>query len=278
MGLNRRQILCGLGGIACGAACAGLINPKEDAHAASEKMQRFQQAGGNFGWKPHKLDVEAVQKVAYEAYHNKGYACGYGVFYSIVGSLAEQYGAPYNQFPFSMLEVFKGGISDWGTICGCLGGAASAYALFWGRKERDAMVDELFHWYSTTNLPIYNPADAKVSLDKTKPTIAESQLCHISVSRWCAANGIGEKSKERSERCARLTADTAGRACEIFNAKIEKGKDWKGTYVAPESVKKCADECHKKPGSGSDWAKGHMDCKPCHDGGKALQNHYVNHP
>jgi len=79
-------------------------------------MQRFQQAGGDFGWKPHKLDVEAVQKVAYEAYHNKGYACGYGVFYSIVGSLAEQYGAPYNQFPFSMLEVFKGGISDWGTI------------------------------------------------------------------------------------------------------------------------------------------------------------------
>lgn len=66
MDLNRRQILCGLGGIACGAACAGLINPKEDAHAASEKMQRFQQAGGDFGWKPHKLDVEAVQKVAYE--------------------------------------------------------------------------------------------------------------------------------------------------------------------------------------------------------------------
>ena len=58
MDLNRRQILCGLGGIACGAACAGLINPKEDAHAASEKMQRFQQAGGDFGWKPHKLDVE----------------------------------------------------------------------------------------------------------------------------------------------------------------------------------------------------------------------------
>ncbi len=74
MDLNRRQILCGLGGIACSAACAGLINPKEDAHAASEKMQRFQQAGGDFGWKPHKLDVEAVQKVAYEAYHNKGYA------------------------------------------------------------------------------------------------------------------------------------------------------------------------------------------------------------
>ena len=108
MDLNRRQILCGLGGIACGAACAGLINPKEDAHAASEKMQRFQQAGGDFGWKPHKLDVEAVQKVAYEAYHNKGYACGYGVVYSIVGSLAEQYGAPYNQFPFSMLESVQG--------------------------------------------------------------------------------------------------------------------------------------------------------------------------
>ena len=48
MDLNRRQILCGLGGIACGAACAGLINPKEDAHAASEK-RFFSFFGENWG-------------------------------------------------------------------------------------------------------------------------------------------------------------------------------------------------------------------------------------
>ena len=51
-----------------------------------------------------------MRKVAYEGYWYKGYACGYGAFYSIIGLLGEKYGAPYNQFPFSMLEANKGGI------------------------------------------------------------------------------------------------------------------------------------------------------------------------
>ena len=55
MDLNRRQILCGLGGIACGAACAGLINPKEDAHAASEKMQRSSRQAGTSDGSPTSL-------------------------------------------------------------------------------------------------------------------------------------------------------------------------------------------------------------------------------
>ena len=72
------------------------------------------------------------------------------------------------------------------------------------------MVDELFHWYSTTSLPLYKPAEAKINLDKTKPTIAESQLCHISVSRWCAANGIGEK-EQGAQRTLRQTDRRHGR-------------------------------------------------------------------
>ena len=278
MDLDRRQLICGLGGAVCGAACASVIpSVAQAADTPQGEFKRFVQMGGDFSWKPHKLDVKEVQKLAYEAYYNKGYACGFGVFYALIGLHAEKFGAPYNQFPFSMMEVFKGGISDWGSICGALGGSASAFALFWGRKERNAMVDELYHWYETTALPIYDPGEAAVLKEPIKANVSESIICHISVSKWCYASKKGETSKARSERCGRLTADVAGKACEIFNDKIDKGKDWKGTYVAAGAVKQCG-ECHKTKDSGSDWAKGHMNCTPCHDGRKAVGNHFVNHP
>ena len=69
-----------------------------------------------------------------------------------------------------MLEVGKGGISDWGTICGALLGPASAYALFWGRKERNAMVSELYRWYETAKLPIFNPGEAAKGVKGDLPT------------------------------------------------------------------------------------------------------------
>lgn len=276
MDTDRRHLLCGLSGLVAGTAAAGLVTSVKPAMAAEAPMKRFDQVGGPFGWTPRKLDIKEVQQAAYEGYYYKGFACGYGAFYAIVGVLAEKYGAPYNQFPFAMMEAFKGGIADWGTICGALGGSALAYALFWGRKERNPMVSELYQWYESTALPIYQPADAKVKGDLPQST-SDSVLCHISVSRWCYLNKIEATSKARSERCGRLTADVAGKAAEIFNAKIELGKDWKPTLAKPESVENCI-ACHKEEGNESNWAKGRMDCVICHDGRDAIKNHYENHP
>ena len=119
-----------------------------------------------------------------------------------------------------MLEVGKGGISDWGTICGALLGPASAYALFWGRKERNAMVSELYRWYETAKLPIFNPGEAAKGVKGDLPTsVADSVLCHVSLSRWCFENKVEANSKARSERCGRLTADVTYKAVEIMNAK-----------------------------------------------------------
>ena len=92
---------------------------------------RFDKVGGAFGWKPHKLDPKECAQVAYDGYWYKGFGCGFGAFYSIVGLMGEKYGAPYNQFPFAMLEAHKGGISDWGSICGALYSAAATFSLFW---------------------------------------------------------------------------------------------------------------------------------------------------
>ena len=248
--------------------------------SAAEKAPagRFQQVNGDFGWKPHKLDPAECALVAYDGYWHKGYACGYGVFYGIIGVMGEKYGAPYNQFPFAMLEANKGGISDWGTICGALYGAAAAYALFWGRDERTPMVNELYRWYEKTSLPIFNPGEAAKGVKgNLHQNASGSVLCHISVSKWCYASQTEATSKARNERCGRLTADVCRKAVEILNAKIEQGKDFKGVFAKQDSVKACG-ECHQTKGNEANWAKGVMDCTPCHNGSEALADKFKDHP
>ncbi len=272
-GMNRRTALGIIGGALVSGAVLG--GPLARASASSLPAARFAQQGGAFSWKPHVLDPAACAPVAYDGYWHNGYGCGYGAFYSIVGTMAEKFGAPYDQFPFTMLEVGKSGISDWGTICGALLGAASAMALFWGRKERDPMVSELFRWYEQTAFPIYDPGAGAKGVAGTLPvSTSMSPLCHVSVGKWCMVSGFAEKSKERGERCARITADVAMKAIEIMNAKQ------KGTFAAaakePDSVAYCGD-CHN-PGKQSPMLKGKMDCTPCHSGSPHTADKFKNHP
>ncbi len=276
MDSNRRSLLCGLGTLAVGSAMLGLADGGM-AEAAAQKGERFAQVGGAFGWTPHRLDPKECAAVAYEGYWYKGYACGYGAFYSLIGLMGEKYGAPYNTFPFAMLEANKGGISDWGTICGALYGAAAAYALFWGRNERTPMVNELFRWYEQTKLPIYNPGDAAQGVKGDIPSNkSDSVLCHISVAKWCYEHKVEHSSKKRSERCGRITADVAMKAAEIFNAKMEQGEKYKGTFAVQPAVSACG-ECHSK-GQSADIQKGVMDCTPCHSGSPHTGNKFKDHP
>ena len=127
MELTRRAMLGALGGLAVGGTVASVVGT---SIAADPKTKRFEQINGDFGWKPHKLDPKECAAVAYDGYWHKGLGCAYGAFYAIVGLMGEKYGAPYNQFPFAMLEVGKGGISDWGTICGALLDAFEAVTAY----------------------------------------------------------------------------------------------------------------------------------------------------
>ncbi|MDY0228020.1 MAG: C-GCAxxG-C-C family protein [Desulfomicrobium apsheronum] len=268
--ISRRNALGIIGGTILGGTIAATTS---FAQVTSQK--RFEQSGGPFSWTPHVLDAQECAPIAYDGYWENGWGCAYGAFYSIVGVMGEKHGAPYNSFPFTMLEVGKSGIADFGTICGALLGAASAMALFWGRKERNPMVAELFRWYEQTALPTYDPGSGAKGIPGKIPTsISQSVLCHISVSKWCYETGLTEKSKERSERCARITASVAIKAIEIMNAKQ------KGSFIAvqadPKSIADCR-QCHA-PGKESDIFKGVMDCTPCHSGGEHSANKFVNHP
>ena len=154
MELTRRAMLGALGGLAVGGTVASVVGT---SIAADPKMKRFDQANGDFGWKPHKLDPNVCAPVATKLLA-QGLCLRLRHLLRHRRMMGEQYGAPYSQSPFTMLEANKAGVSGWGTICGALYGAAAAFALFWGRKDRDAMVSELFRWYETTKLPIYDPA------------------------------------------------------------------------------------------------------------------------
>jgi hypothetical protein len=154
-------------------------------------------------WTAHALDPDECAPYAYAGYWNKGYGCCYGAFYSIVGVMGKKFGAPYSQFPFHVMEVGKKRISDWGTICGALLGAASAMALFWGRKERDPMVTELFRWYEQTAFPLYDPGEEPwASRARFPPTPAVRALPRFGLLLEFR-HGIPADSKTRSERCGR---------------------------------------------------------------------------
>jgi hypothetical protein len=234
-----------------------------------------------FSWTPRILEAGEIQPVAHEGFYHQGFGCGYGVFYSTIGTMGKKWGEPYNSFPFSMMEMGKSGISEWGTICGALLGAVAAMSLFWGRKDRDPMVDELFRWYETTAFPVYRPAKGlPFGLDKELPSsVADSVLCHISVSKWSYASGIPAQSKERSERCARITADVAQKTVEIMNAKIRG--EFKGALTPSETRANCTvPDCHggEKDKYQSPILKGKMDCIPCRTGSEHVQNKFKDHP
>lgn len=273
--ISRRKALGFIGGAMAVGFAAGTLSTPKVAIGAEEMPQE----ATPFGWKYHKLDFKEVQPITHEEFYHNGWGCGYAVFYSIVGLLGKKYGAPYNSFPFSMLEVGKSGVSEWGSLCGSLLGAASAMALFYGRSERDPLVNELFRWYEKTAFPIYQPTkEIKEGMNKALPSsVSGSILCHISVSHWSYTTGIPAQAPERSERCARLSADVAKKTVEMLNAKIEG--TFKPTEAWSETYETCT-ACHGGQAEkfSSPILKGKMDCTPCHTGSEHVQNKLIDHP
>ncbi|MDY6823539.1 MAG: C-GCAxxG-C-C family protein [Thermodesulfobacteriota bacterium] len=261
MKISRREALGTIGGLLAGSVFSSVSAASPTSVIEPDTY-----------WTPHKLNSAEAAKTAYENFFYKEYGCCYGAFKGIVGLMGQKYGSPYNAFPLYMMEVGKSGISEWGTICGALLGIASAWALFWGRKERDPMVDELFTWYEQTPLPGYIPEKYIAFQGALPSSVPDSVLCHVSVSKWCYENNIKMKSKPRSERCARVTGAVTLRAVEIMNAKIDHAAFTSG--VIGEARKTCG-SCHAAEAE-SDILKGKMDCKACHSG--ILEDKFNNHP
>ena len=262
--ITRRQMVIGTGATLLAAAIPMVGETKKDEKKELAKLMDFRKkldGAGGWPWKPQVLSPVDAANLGYSGFYNAGQGCCYGVFKGLVGQMALKYGAPYDTFPLQMMAFGASGVGNWGTLCGSLTGAAAAFGLFYDRNDSTEMIDALFRWYEKAELPIFKPA-IKVKLDfMPPPTVADSPLCHVSVSRWCYKTGNEMHSKERSERCARVTADVAQKAVKILNAKISG----KTIDSKPSNHSVTCNACHDK-GKESDIAKGKMDCGTCHDG------------
>ncbi len=215
--------------------------------------------GGDFsGWRYHKLDPESTAERAYVNYYEHG--CMYGVFKSVVGQLGERHGQPYSSFPYGMLTYGAGGVAGWGSLCGALNGSAAVIGLFAAEKEQqEELIRQVFRWYERTELPVHVPAAPR--LDAMIPSSAcGSVLCHVSVGGWTNISGYSATSKERKERCARLTADTVRRTVAVLNEGLLGGVAH--PLPADEQVSGC-NSCHGRESSRKD-ALTAMPCGGCH--------------
>ena len=205
-------------------------------------------------WTYSKLDVESVKQRAYDAYFAGG--CCYAVFEGIVGELRETVGFPYTAIPTRMATFGSGGIKGWGSTCGTLMGGGMAVTLM----TSGATLNDMMGWYGETALPIFEPTTAAKVEGALPKSVADSPLCHASVTNWCNAAGVSSGDPARAERCGRLCADVAGKIVEMLNA--EADGTYAATYASPENVVECG-ACHSSSGPVAN-VNSKMDCDSCH--------------
>lgn len=242
--LSRRDLLVGTGAFAAGAALAALFGGRTTTAAVEVPP---------WPWPYRPLDPEAVARAGYDGYWRG--ACMYGVAAAIIGELARVVGHPYTLLPLDMFRYGSGGFAGWGTLCGALNGAGVAVALVTPKEAHAPILEELTGWYTRTAFPIYRP-EGKAELTTS---VAGSPLCHVSVSKWCAASGQRADSDARKERCARLTADVAAQAVRLLNA-YHQGA-FAATFALSPETAGCL-SCHGS--SGMSDTLGRMECTDCH--------------
>ena len=99
-----------------------------------------------------------------------------------------------------------------GTLCGALGGAAGVIGLCCAPDDARAITKELFAWYTSTPLPIYQPeGDAPVQ------TISTTVNCVDSVSNFMTEADVERADPIRKRRCGGVSGDVARKTAELLN-------------------------------------------------------------
>lgn len=159
---------------------------------------------------PYKeLDPAVAEKIAYEGYFENG--CCYGVAKGLLAELREKVGYPYTVIPAEMFANGKEGYTC-GTLCGALGGAVGIIGLCCGPDDSRELVKKLFAWYTSTDLPIYQPEEAA-----PVQTVAPSVNCSDSITTFMTAANVERKDPIRKRRCGGLSGDVARKTVELLN-------------------------------------------------------------
>ena len=199
-------------------------------------------------WPYTQLDAEAVRIQAHYLYWNDKDCCA-GTFGAITSALATAVGDPWTNLPMEIMLYGRGGGNAWGTICGCLNGAAALISLVTTKAQSGPLISELWGWYTQAELPTDQANQVAINgqylvhnFDQDLlQNISGSPLCHASVTEWCILANKKVSAVERKERCARITGDVAAKTVELLNAFF--AGTFIPTYADPANVTACL-SCH----------------------------------
>ncbi|MCE5248630.1 C-GCAxxG-C-C family protein [bacterium] len=257
----RRTFLAGLGGLALGT----VLGSNEASTALPGEIPELP-------WPYEKLDIEETRRQGHMWDYRTN--CASGAFIAIISQLREKVGHPWTLMPLNLYAYGGGGIVGWGTICGALNGAAGAINLAAGPANQGRLVNELLGWYTEQPFPgdtanrygvEHTFLVAEYRSDKAlTQSVSGSPLCHVSLSRWCAASGLASGSPEAGERCARLCGDVAAKAVELLNA--FRDNTFSAVFVPRKETEQCMSCHHVGPDvKAGNTTTGKLNCLNCHE-------------
>lgn len=211
-------------------------------------------------WPWRQIKPADIQERAYQSAWAK-IGCMYGTIEAILGTLADKYGSPYNTFPVDGTIYGSGGIGGIGSVCGTVNACGLLFNLFSRNQEdRFALCREISLWYENASLPSYKPGKPKENISIV-PSVAHSNLCHVSSTTWANASGHNLMTSAHFERCNRLVADVAAKAVTMLN-EYNAGK----TAYAEKlnAFSQGCISCHG-PGKAKADVASSMSCDACHN-------------
>lgn len=258
---SRREFLAvGAGALVGGVFASSLgrgatssTEPSLSTAAASPSVSEFPA----IPWAYSKLDVDVVRRRGYEAYFR--YSCCYAAAYALLTALKESSGGPWSTIPPEMFRFGVGGGLGWGTLCGALNSSLAILNL--ASPKYEDLGNELIGWYASATFPS-TLHEHYAKYKKQVTTVANSPLCHISVGTWAKAAGARVHDKEKKDRCAKVTGDTAAMAATLLNQALEQ--TFVPIYKPQREFSHCLD-CHQGAKSLRDNEQGKFNCLMCHD-------------
>lgn len=178
-------------------------------------------------------------------------------------------GYPWTTMPDYMFANAQAGYGGQGTLCGALGVAAQFYNLVAYDKAKTyvQMTDELFQWYSGTDFPTQRFDQICYFPNQVRRT-AKTALCHVSVSQWTLAAGAKVTSKQKKDRCAKVTGEVVYQMVSMLNLYVDGQYKYR-QYPFEEENASCLichgadDMWHDKDGMNNQQGK--MACIHCHE-------------
>jgi len=250
--ITRRSIL-NLGTIAGGLAAGG------SSLGVASLIQSAPKQSAALPWPWREIKPAEIQERAYQSAWAK-IGCMYGTVEAVLGTLADKYGAPYDNFPIEATLYGSGGVGGLGSLCGTINACGLLFSLF-SKSQEDlfALCREISLWYESTPLPTYKPKNPKLNIP-IATSIARSNLCHISSTTWANVSGHKLLTNEHFERCNRLVADVTTQAVILLN-QYSAGKI--SSKEKMNSFSQGCLSCHGPGNSKANVASG-MSCDTCH--------------